>query len=141
MTIAPCGVGVNAAHEPRPANGFSGIPSTLTATSVRAQAMRTTPSFSVVAFTPAAVPILPASRVASALASKDQPPTARIPTSRPPHANRLTQVLMRLLLSRTSPPGRRGTAPSPRPGLRAGLLPAHLEVVEVRLGVGLGPQP
>src|SRR5208337_3191455 len=44
MTIAPCGALVNAAHEPNPAKGLSGTPSTFTATSVRAQAIRTTPS-------------------------------------------------------------------------------------------------
>src|SRR5262245_13985138 len=61
MTMAPCPAAVNAAHEPSPANGLSGIPSTFTATSVRGQPMRTTPSVVVVALAPDALPITPAS--------------------------------------------------------------------------------
>ena len=56
------GAAVKAAHEPSPANGRSGMPSTCTATSARAQPMRTTPSFVVVALVPAAAPIFSASR-------------------------------------------------------------------------------
>src|SRR5262245_17274229 len=61
MTIAPCFAAVNAAHDPRPANGFSGMPSTVTFTSARGQPMRTTPSAVVVALAPAALPIASAS--------------------------------------------------------------------------------
>src|SRR5512142_3245356 len=61
MTIAPGGAFVKAAHEPSPANGLSGMPSTFTGTSFRAQAIRTTPSSVVVALVAAAVPILSAS--------------------------------------------------------------------------------
>src|SRR5258708_4429316 len=60
MTIAPCGAGVNAAQEPRPANGMSDTPSTVTGTSLRGKAMRITPSGAVVALVAAAVAILSA---------------------------------------------------------------------------------
>src|SRR5258708_9488474 len=63
MTIAPCGAGMNAAQEPRPANGASGTPSTVTFTSSRGKAIRTTPSGAVVALVPAAAAILSASNV------------------------------------------------------------------------------
>src|SRR5436305_794061 len=58
MTIAPCSLGVNAAQEPNPAKGLSGVPSTLTGTSVRGQPIRTTPSGAEVGLVPAACPIL-----------------------------------------------------------------------------------
>ena len=73
MTIAPCGAFVNAAHEPSPANGFRGMPSTFTGTSVRGQAMRTTPSSVVVAFVPAAAAIRSASSLRSSWAEAKQP--------------------------------------------------------------------
>ncbi len=69
ITIAPCGALVKPAHEPRPANGFSGLPSTRMGTSVRAQAMRTTPSGVVVALVCAALAIASASGLFSAPAS------------------------------------------------------------------------
>src|SRR6516164_4115173 len=61
MTMAPCLVGVNAAHEPRPAAGLKDMPSMVTGTSVRAQPRRTTPSGVVVALLPAAWAIFPSS--------------------------------------------------------------------------------
>src|SRR5262245_39740028 len=61
MTIAPWLVAVNAAHDPRPANGWKVMPSTFTATSVRGHPIRTTPSLVVVALAPAALPIFSAS--------------------------------------------------------------------------------
>src|SRR5437763_1011862 len=63
MTIAPCGVGVNAAQDPRPANGAIGRPSTVTLTSSRGKAIRTTPSGAVVALVSAAAAILSASNL------------------------------------------------------------------------------
>src|SRR5262249_40798598 len=90
ITIAPCPLAVKAAHEPRPANGFSGMPSTVTATSVRGQPMRTTPSGGVVALAPAACPIrsassLPASRPAARnLPAGGRPPAPRKRLRAPP---------------------------------------------------------
>src|SRR5437016_11749878 len=125
MTIAPCFAGVNAAQEPRPANGLSGIPSTITGTSVRAQARRTTPSGVVVAWAPAARPIRSASSLASAAARDVRPPLVPIRTATNPPASSSFRMMHSPLL------------------LPVGLsLPdvGHLEVVEIRLGVGLGPQ-
>src|SRR5262245_4802288 len=77
--MAPWWPGVNAAHEPSPANGFRGMPSTVTSTSVRGQPMRTTPSGVVVALVPAASPILSASSLwaGSSARARNAP---RIPT-------------------------------------------------------------
>src|SRR5262249_24352711 len=111
---------VKAAQEPRPANGFSATPSTLTATSVRAQAMRTTPSLVVVALVPAAVPILSASRPALSASGRgggDQPPTARTPASRPMRANRRNRVDLDRLPSRTGRLGGGGRSPARAAGL------------------------
>src|SRR5713226_2258974 len=76
ITMAPCAAGANAAQEPSPANAFRGIPSTVTGTSERAQAMRTTPSFVVVALVPAAEAILSASNLGSSLAKAELPTLA-----------------------------------------------------------------
>src|SRR3954453_3501352 len=57
MTIARWGALEKAAHEPSPAKGLSGMPSTLSGTSFRGQAMRTVPSGVVVALVAAVGPI------------------------------------------------------------------------------------
>src|SRR5262245_54793875 len=73
MTMAPCFVGVKAAQEPRPAAGLKAMPSTVTATSVRAQPRRTTPSGVVVALLPAALPIFSSSSLEPGPAEAHQP--------------------------------------------------------------------
>src|SRR5262245_56260618 len=86
ITMAPWVAGAKAAHDPSPANGLRGMPSTWTATSVRGQPMRTTPSGVVVAFAPAAVPILPASNLGPPSAAAPQgaaPPASSPAPSRP----------------------------------------------------------
>src|SRR5262245_60884763 len=125
MTIAPCDAGVNAAQEPRPANGLSGMPSTVTATSVRAHAMRTTPSGAVVVCVPAALPMRPASRRVSG-APVRYAPAPRIDAIKSPD-----QVAFLIFL-----------CPVRRYCLDASSLPelGHLKVVEVSLRVRLGPQ-
>src|SRR4051812_8926266 len=81
MTIAPCGALVKAAHEPSPAKGLSGILSTFTGTSERAQAIRTTPSGVVVALAPEAAAIASGSRCVRFWASASGPERQRPKTA------------------------------------------------------------
>src|SRR4051794_5190514 len=80
MTIAPCGALEKAAHEPSPAKGLNGMPSTSNGTSSRGQAMRTTPSGVVVALVSAAAPIRSTSSRSSGAesAEKTEPATRRL---------------------------------------------------------------
>src|SRR5262249_60194923 len=95
MTIAPCGALVKAAHEPSPAKGLSGTPSTLTFTSFRAQAMRTTPSGVAVALVAAADAIRSTSRWSSdAEYAGRSEPAARMPAI---VAGR-TKIVVRLII-------------------------------------------
>src|SRR5438093_1177686 len=149
MTIAPCLAGVNAAHEPRPANGCICMPSTFTFTSVRGQPMRTTPSFVVVAFAPDASAIFSASSAfafgaSSARASNSQPAPARTAASVAPDNS---HVIFFMELSSCWGPGRGGLVAatghshdSGRPAVRSLAQVGDLEAVEVGAGVGLRPQ-
>src|SRR5581483_12031561 len=87
MSIAPSPATVKAAHEPSPANGLRGMPSTVTVTSVRGQLRRTTPSDAVVAATPAAWPICLASSFFGASAPSP------IPTAPPMATEHTTSTL------------------------------------------------
>src|SRR5437868_5828686 len=86
MTMAPWLVGASAAHDPRPAAGLKDMPSTVTATSVRDQAIRTIPSGAEVVFVPAAPAIRSALSLAgsawkAADAHHPRPPTSNITTT------------------------------------------------------------
>src|SRR5262245_11034640 len=125
MAIAPCGALVKAAHEPRPANGLSGAPSTCTLTSLRAQPMRTTPSGVTVALAPEAAAIRSASSLSSRGAKAASSITNAAATIPVAPSNSLTRIIIGHSL----------------PGLRGRSFPREREIVELRLGVGLRPHP
>src|SRR5258708_6772377 len=104
--MAPCLAGVNAAHEPRPAAGGNAMPSTVTLTSARDQARRTTPSFVVVGLDPAAWPILAASSCAPPPPAVNAAPIASTLNSAAPRML-FVVVHMDSLLSRSAAIGRR----------------------------------
>src|SRR5947207_911321 len=86
--MAPWGVGVKAAQEPRPAKGFRDTPSTVTATSFRGHSMRTTPFFGV-ASVPAALAIRCASSLVSCWARANAPALRMMTTAAPPETTLL----------------------------------------------------
>src|SRR5207248_11771394 len=92
---APGGAAVTASHEPGPANGFTGMPSTSTFTSLRAQARRTTPSGDVVGFAPLAAAIASASSLGTAgcgSAKTNHPAAAMSATDAALSMNRLLRL-------------------------------------------------
>src|SRR5205814_1401962 len=121
----------------RPANGFNGIPSTFTFTSVRAQAIRTTPSSVVVGLVPAAVPILAAFSACGFWSACSHTPSK-------PAANPATAAMkMCLFMDRSSCVGDSTTcspAMSSATPVPSRPLPVYHELIEMRLRIGLGPQ-
>src|SRR5438477_8482241 len=114
--MAPWEAAVRAAQEPRPANGFRGMPSTLTGTSFRGHSIRTTPSF-VVAFVPEALAIFWASTWRSPWARANHPAPALISTGKPMAMIRLSLLFMGFLLSGLV--ARPHRSPAPRAGRSA----------------------
>src|SRR5262245_37914200 len=119
--------------------------STLTATSLRGQLSRTTPSFVVSALVPAALLILSASRCCSGLADthravKITASAARIRTPSCLILLRMTDLLAYERFSTTGRgTGRRPCLSASTPG-GSFFAADHREVIEVRLRVRLGPQ-